>query len=89
MKENLNSETLHADTTARLLYGDYPAEKGLKITFGYNKERRRNLKQFKIGLVTNPDGYPILGDILDGNLDDKSWNRMLLKAHPNILPWRN
>src|SRR5690554_613789 len=30
LKENLNSETLHADTTARLLYGDYPAEKGLK-----------------------------------------------------------
>jgi len=82
LKEELNSDTLHADTTAKLVYGDYPVEKGLNITFGYNKERRRNLKQFKIGLVTNPDGYPISGDILDGNLDDKSWNKMLLNALP-------
>lgn len=82
LKEKLNSETLHADTTAKLVYGDYPVEKGLNITFGYNKECRRNLKQFKIGLVTNSDGYPMSGDILDGNLDDKSWNKMLLKALP-------
>jgi transposase len=82
LKEELNNDILHADTTAKLVYGDYPAEKGLNITFGYNKERRRNLKQFKIGLITNPEGYPVSGDILDGNLDDKSWNRMLLNALP-------
>ncbi|OPL10286.1 MAG: hypothetical protein AVO34_11385 [Firmicutes bacterium ML8_F2] len=82
LKEGLSSNILHADTTAKLVYGDYPVEKGLNITFGYNKERRRDLKQFKIGLVTNSDGYPISGDILDGNLDDKSWNRLLLDALP-------
>jgi transposase len=57
-------------------------EKGLNITFGYNKERRVDLKQFKIGLVTNAQGYPLLGEILDGNLDDKSWNRFLLSSLP-------
>ncbi len=82
LKEGLSSDILHADTTAKLVYGDYPAEKGLNITFGYNKERRRDLKQFKIGLVTNAEGYPVVGDILDGNLDDKSWNRILLDALP-------
>ncbi len=80
LKEELTIDTLHADTTSKLVYGDYPFEKGLNITFGYNKERRRDLKQFKIGLVTNSKGYPVSGDILDGNLDDKSWNRTLLTA---------
>lgn len=82
LKEELPFDTLHADTTARLVYGDYPFEKGLNITPGYNKERRRDLKQFKIGLVTNAQGYPLLGEILDGNLDDKSWNRLLLSSLP-------
>lgn len=82
LKEGLSFDTLHADTTAKLVYGDYPFEKGLKITFGYNKERRVDLKQFKLGLVTNAQGYPLLGEILDGNLDDKSWNRLLLSSLP-------
>jgi len=82
LKEELPFDILHADTTARLVYGDYPAEKGLNITYGYNKERRRDLKQFKLGLVTNAQGFPLSGEILDGNLDDKSWNRMLLKSLP-------
>jgi len=82
LKEELPSDIIHADITARLVYGDYPQEKGLNITHGYNKERRRDLKQFKIGLVTNALGFPLLGEILDGNLDDKSWNRLLLSSLP-------
>ena len=82
LKEELPFDILHADTTARLVYGDYPQEKGLNITYGYNKERRRDLKQFKLGLLTNSLGFPLSGEILDGNLDDKSWNRMLLNALP-------
>jgi transposase len=81
LKEELPFDTLHADTT-RLVYGDYPQEKGLIITYGYNKGRRRDLKQFKLGLVTNSLGFPLSGEILDGNLDDKSWNQMLLKTMP-------
>ena len=56
---------MHADTTSKLVCGDYPLEKELIISFGFNKERRRDLKQFKIGLVTNSKGYPVTGDILD------------------------
>ncbi len=82
LKEELPFDALYADTTARLVYGDYPFEKGLNIAFGCNKERRIDLKQFKIGLVIDASGYPLLGEILDGNLDDKSWNRLLLSSLP-------
>ncbi len=40
------------------------------------------MKQYKIGLVVNEDGFPVIGDILDGNLDDKTWNKQLLSSLP-------
>ena len=56
-KKDLEYDMLNADTTSKLVYCDYPLEKGLNITFDNNKERRRNLIQFKIGLVTNSKDY--------------------------------
>ncbi len=85
LNEDITYRTLHGDTTARLLYGDYEKyeqEKGLQITWGYNKEHRMDLKQFKIGLLVTEEGFPVLGEILDGNLDDKTWNKQLLENLP-------
>ncbi len=82
VEENIHCRVLHADTTARLVYGQYPHEQGLNITFGYNKENRKDLKQFKVGTGVNQDGFPFLGEVLDGNLDDKTWNRKLLENLP-------
>jgi len=82
IEEDICYHILHADTTARLVYGKYREPQGLNITRGYNKEGRRDLKQYKIGLVVNEDGFPIIGDILDGNLDDKTWNKQLLSNLP-------
>ncbi len=82
VEENIHCRVLHADTTARLVYGEYPHEQGLNITFGYNKENRRDLKQFKVGAGVNQDGFPFLGEVLDGNLDDKTWNKQLLENLP-------
>jgi len=82
VEEEIAYHILHADTTARLVYGEYREPQGLNITRGYNKERRRDLKQYKIGLVVNEDGFPVIGDILDGNLDDKTWNKQLLSNLP-------
>ncbi len=83
VEENIHCRFIHADTTARLVFGEYPHnEHGLKITFGYNKENRKNLKKFKIGVGVNKDGFPVLGEILDGNLDDKTWTRKLLESLP-------
>lgn len=58
VEENIHCQVLHADTTARLVYDQYPHEQGLKITFGYNKENRKDLKQFKIGTGVIQDGFP-------------------------------
>lgn len=59
-----------------------PEEEGLNITRGYNKERRSDLKQFRVVPVTTEEGYPFLGELLDGNLDDKAWNNQLLEKLP-------
>jgi transposase len=82
MKEEIVLSTLHADTTSRLVYGAYLQEEGLNIARGYNKEHRSDLKQFRVGLVTTDEGYPFLGEILNGNLDDKTWNKQLLENLP-------
>ena len=83
IKENIDYRILHGDTTARLVYGAYPNEDGLNITKGYNREHRTDLKQYKIGLVATEEGFPLLGEILDGNLDDKTWNKQLLANLPD------
>ncbi len=85
IEEEIAYHILHADTTARLVYGEYRETQRLKINHGYNKESRRDLKQYKLGLVVlvvNEDDFPIVGDILDGNLEDKSWKQ---KEWPSAL----
>jgi len=82
LKEDINYRVLHGDTTARLVYGAYEQEEGLNITRGYNKEHRTDLKQFKVGLVVTEEGFPVFGEVLDGNLDDKTWNKQLLENLP-------
>jgi len=87
LKEDIVCRVLHGDTTARLVYGNYRQVEGLNVTYGYNKEHRTDLKQYKVGLVVTEDGFPVIGEILDGNLDDKSWNKQLLSnlpAHFNL-----
>jgi transposase len=82
-REEMPVDTLHLDTTARLVYGQYKEEGTLQITRGYNKERR-HLKQFKVGLGVNKDGFPVFGEVMDGNLDDKSWNKQILETLPQL-----
>jgi len=82
LKEGISRHVLHGDTTARLVYGAYAHGEGLNITRGYNKEHRTDLKQYKIGLVVTGEGFPVLGEILDGNMDDKTWNKKLLENLP-------
>lgn len=82
LKEDIVCRVLHGDTTARLVYGNYRQVEGLNVTYGYNKEHRADLKQFKVGLVVTEDGFPVIGEILDGNLDDKTWNKQLLANLP-------
>ena len=86
LKEGITYRVLHGDTTARLVYGDYEyKEDVLNITRGYNKEHRTDLKQFKVGLMVTEDGFPVFGEVLDGNLDDKTWNKQLIKNLPDYF----
>jgi len=84
VREEMPIDTLHLDTTARLVYGTYKGEGTLHITRGYNKERRHDRKQFKVGLGVNKDGFPFIGQVMDGNLDDKSWNKQVLEKLPEL-----
>lgn len=85
-REKIEATALHLDTTARLVYGNYDREGGtIRIARGYNKERRTDLKQFKVGLGVNKDGFPLLGDVMNGNLDDKTWNKEVLNKLPDII----
>ncbi|BAS26273.1 IS1634 family transposase [Limnochorda pilosa] len=85
--------SVHADTTSVSVYGGFgptegdrkfleahPGKELVRISRGYSKQHRPDLKQFITGLVVTSDGMPILGTIRDGNLNDQIWNREILEA---------
>jgi transposase len=46
----------------------------MKVCFGFSKDHRPDLKQFKIGLAVNENGLPVMGEILSGNTSDVLFN---------------
>ncbi len=80
--EDIEHETLHGDTTSMLVYGEYEEEGNIDIVKGYNQLNIKDRKQFKIGLAVTKDGFPLLGEVLSGNLDDKTWNKEFLDKIP-------
>ena len=79
---------VHADTTSISMAGEYDREENpaIDITYGYSKDHRPDLKQFLYGLITTTDGIPIFGELMDGNLSDKTWNQEVLERLETILP---
>ena len=47
--------------------------------------KRFDLKQIVMGLVTIGRGMPLLGNVNDGNLDDKTWNGQLVDTMAEAL----
>ena len=76
---DLPLDLLHCDTTSFSLQGDYTDQEDLSITYGYNKDKRPDLKQIVIGLGVTPQRLPIIAKVEDGNLDDKTWNHAFIK----------
>lgn len=78
----------HGDTTSKIMYGEFE-DKGdpdtLKIEQGYSKDKRFDLKQIVIGLITIGRGMPLFGNVNDGNLDDKTWNGQLVDTMAEAL----
>ena len=78
----------HGDTTSKIMYGEYEDAGDpdtLKINEGYSKDKRFDLKQIVMGLVTIGQGMPLLGNVNDGNLDDKTWNSQLIDTMTEAL----
>jgi len=87
LDQNLLDRICHLDTTSLSVYGNYAQEnetenkkenedddnkKHLKITHGYSKDHRPDLKQVVLSLVVNGPSYmPIWMEALDGNSSDK------------------
>ena len=68
----------HADTTSLVVFGDYDDPDQELVNFGFSKDKRFDLKQIKSGLCVNSDGFPIHGEPINGDKDDKTWNGELL-----------
>jgi transposase len=76
-REGLCLDTLHGDTTSRLVFGKFerPAEEGvISITRGHSKDKRPDLKQIMYALTTCKDGIPVAAEVLSGNTSDKTWH---------------
>jgi transposase len=73
------------DTTSRIVYGDYdiydePEEDHpFKITYGFSKQKRPDLKQLIHSLLCVDHGIPIYMKTEDGNASDMKVNEHLLK----------
>jgi transposase len=75
---DVNLDELHQDTTTVTFSGDYadqaPAEQAgrpPRITFGYNKDHRPDLKQLLYSITITADGaVPVHCKIYDGNTSD-------------------
>jgi len=79
-REEVETDTVHADTSSVSVKGDYSGEDGpLDITYGHGKDERPDLKQYKLGLGVNGEGVPLFGELLDGNESDKTWNKKLVE----------
>ena len=79
---SLPTNQVHFDTTSISLFGQYlnslKEEPPFKITHGYSKDKRPDLKQFILSLLCVGGNIPIVGKIDSGNASDKTINNDLL-----------
>jgi len=79
------------DTTSTNVWGAYRAceaelpPSGSRLTWGYSKDHRPDLKQFMTELLCVDGGVPIFGRNLDGNSSDKKSNNAILARISSIM----
>jgi len=88
-RETQSPTVIHSDTTTVSVQGIYETDSGeldqeLDITYGHSKDNRPDLKQYTVGLGVDQHGVPVVGDILDGNASDKTWNVDVIE---NLSRW--
>ena len=74
------------DTTTLSLYGEYDSccdEQGIKVTHGFSKDHRSDLKQVMQELMVSQDGgVPIMMKSWDGNAND---NKIFLERSKELI----
>src|SRR5215510_5639533 len=77
----LERRYVHFDTTSRRVWGDYQfaEEQDLpfRVTYGYSKDKRPDLKQFVLSTLCVDRAVPIWGKPEDRNASDKTLNTTL------------
>jgi transposase len=83
---------VHFDTTSLTVYGDYrPPEEAeeqgvpFRITYGYSKAKRPDLKQFVFATLCVDRAVPLWGKPEDGNASDKTVHNTLLSNIATFL----
>ena len=83
---------MHFDTTSITVYGDYrPPEEAeeqevpFRITYGYSKDKRPDLKQFVLSTLCVDRAVPLWGTPEDGNASDKTVNNTVLSNIATFL----
>lgn len=83
---NIQTEICHNDTTCAQVYGECNknrAEKSIKISYGYSKQYRNDLKQFVWSLSASSDsGFPLFQEAYSGNTADvdtyvEQWHHLI------------
>ncbi len=79
---DLSTRHVHFDTTSVNVFGEYlntvNDDAPFKITNGYSKDKRPDLKQFVLSLLCVDGNVPIVGKLEDGNASDKKINNQVL-----------
>jgi transposase len=85
----LERRYVHFDTTSRSVWGDYEFAEAqdvpFRVTYGYSKEKRPDLKQFVLSTLCVDRAVPIWGKPEDGNASDKTLNTTLLSEIAQLL----
>jgi transposase len=85
----LERRYVHFDTTSQSVWGEYQFAEAqdlpFRVTYGYSKEKRPDLKQFVLSTLCVDRAVPIWGKPEDGNASDKTLNTTLLSEIAELL----
>jgi transposase len=85
----LERRYVHFDTTSWSVWGDYEFLEAqhlpFRVTYGYSKDKRPDLKQFILSTLCVDRAVPIWGKPEDGNAADKPLNTTLLSEMAQLL----
>lgn len=83
---SIRSRFKHLDSSSFHLHGAYdpdePEREAIRITYGYSKDHRPDLKQVVLQLITHhKSALPVWLEVLSGNSNDKKAFKETLKAY--------